>query len=272
MLRESVAADDALPHADRPLVADVRRALERAAVADDAEPMQRYMKSAMPYRGAKKPARVKATRPLFRASLQPDWPSLRDTVLLLWREASYREERYAAIDLACQRRYVPLLVPEALGAFEELIVTGGWWDYVDWVAKENVGGILRAAPKPMGKTLRRWAKSDDVWKRRSSVLAQLAFKADADATLLADCIAPSLGATFQLEHRGPGRSQGHAMKQKDVDFFLRKAIGWALRQYAYSEPEWVVRYVREHRDELPRFSKKEALRVLIKSGVIDSLP
>lgn len=264
--------DDSLPNADRALVREVRAALADAAVTDDAEPMQRYMKSAMPYRGAKKPARVKATRPLFKAHPLPDWPSLRDTVLLLWREASHREERYAAIDLAGQRRYLPLHRSEALATFEELVVTGAWWDYVDWVAKENVGAILRASPKALGKTLRRWARSDDLWKRRSSILAQLAFKEDTDTDLLADCIAPSLGADFHLDHGGPGRSQGHAMVQKDVDFFLRKAIGWALRQYAYSDAEWVVGYIEEHAEALPRFSKKEALRVLMKKGVIDRLP
>ena len=263
---------DALAHADRTLVRALRRALKQAAVPADAEPMQRYMKSAMPYLGVKKPARAAATRPLFAEHALPDWPALRDTVLMLWREAKHREERYVAIDLSRQRAYRPFHRPAALGTFEELVVTGAWWDYVDEVAKHNVGTILQASPKGMSRTLRAWAKDDDLWKRRTAILAQLGFKKDTDATLLADCIAPSLGADYHHAHRGPGQSQGHPMIQKDVDFFIRKAIGWALREYAKSEPQWVVDYVYEHAKQLPRFSQKEALRVLISNGFVDGLP
>ncbi len=261
-----------MKQADRVLIAKIRDALRAVAVPDDAGPMQRYTKSAMPYLGIKTPVRNRVTRPWFRAHVQPDWPSLRDTMLVLWREATHREERMTAIDLACQRRYRKLHGPHCLDAFEEIITTGAWWDYVDWVAKQNVGAILASDPVGVSETMREWASDSDVWKRRTAILCQLGFKTDTDSSLLADCIAPSLGASFALDHHGPGQSQGHPMLQKDVNFFLRKAIGWTLREYGRHNPEWVVNYVSEHAHELSNLSKREALRNLIKAGMTDGVP
>ena len=258
--------------ADPTLLFEIRRALRQVAVPADAAPMQRYMKSAMPYLGIKTPVRTKVTRPLFRAHPQPDWPHLRDTVLTLWREAEFREERMVAIDLACQTRYRRFLQADSLPAFEELIVTGAWWDYVDWIAKQNVGVVLQNDPEALKPLMRAWAKDTDLWKRRTAILCQLGLKDKTDASLLADCIQPSLGAAFILDHQGSGQSQGHPMLQKDVNFFLRKAIGWNLRDYAKTDPDWVVAYVTAHAQELSNLSKREATRILVKQGVLDAMP
>jgi 3-methyladenine DNA glycosylase AlkD len=124
--------------------------------------------------------------------------------------------------------------------YEEMIVSGAWWDYVDVLASHRVGEyLLRDFPKEMKREMRRWSVDDDMWKRRTSIICQLTFKADTDLDLLYDCIRPSL----------PSR-----------EFFLRKAIGWALRQYAWTNPKEVVRYVREHDGELSGLSKREALK------------
>jgi 3-methyladenine DNA glycosylase AlkD len=91
----------------------------------------------------------------------------------------------------------------------------------------------------MAAILRRWAESDDIWKRRSAILAQLTFKNDTDRRLLYDCIRPSLGAG---------------------EFFLRKGIGWALREYAKTDAAEVLRYVRQHESQLSALTKREALK------------
>ncbi|HUP44807.1 MAG TPA: DNA alkylation repair protein, partial [Thermoanaerobaculia bacterium] len=129
---------------------------------------------------------------------------------------------------------------DALPMYEEMIVSGAWWDTVDVVAIHRVGAcLLRDEPAKMKKTLRRWSKGDDLWKRRTSIIAQNTFKKETDLDLLYDCIAPSLASK---------------------EFFLRKAIGWALRQYAWTNPREVQRYVREHAAELSPLSKREALK------------
>ena len=120
-----------------------------------------------------------------------------------------------------------------------MIVSGAWWDYVDAIATRQLGELLRKYPTRMAAILRKWAIDDDIWLRRSAILAQLNFKADTDLALLYDCIRPSLGRS---------------------EFFLRKAIGWALRQYARTNPDEVLRYVRDHRAELSPLSIREALK------------
>jgi 3-methyladenine DNA glycosylase AlkD len=91
----------------------------------------------------------------------------------------------------------------------------------------------------MSGILRDWAVSSDIWKRRSAILAQLNFKRETDLKLLYDCIRPSLGAS---------------------EFFLRKGIGWALRQYARTDPAEVIRFVRRNEARLSPLSKREALK------------
>ena len=127
----------------------------------------------------------------------------------------------------------------ALPLYEEMIVTGAWWDYVDALAKARVGGLLRRHPAPMRRKMLAWSRCDDLWKRRSAILCQLAFKEDTDLDLLYACIAPALDSR---------------------EFFLRKAIGWALRQYAWTNPREVRRYVRAQGERLSPLSRREALK------------
>ena len=126
-----------------------------------------------------------------------------------------------------------------MALYEELIVDGAWWDFVDGIASHRVGPILRAFPAPMKKLMRQWSRCGNIWKRRTAILCQLGFKQETDLKLLYDCIEPSLG---------------------EKEFFLRKGIGWALRQYAWTDPDEVIRYVREKGDALSPLSRREALK------------
>ena len=160
-------------------------------------------------------------------------------MLALWRGARYREERYCAIELTGVRRFDRFQDMAALPMYEEMIVTGAWWDYVDAIAGHRLGLLLRRFPREMRKEMLAWSRSDDLWKRRSAILCQLTFKKDTDLELLYAVIEPAL----------PSK-----------EFFLRKAIGWALRQYAWTDPREIRRYVREHEKQLSPLSKREALK------------
>lgn len=232
------------------LTSAVRAALREAAVPANAEPMRAYMKSAMPYLGVKTPERRRLSLQIFAAMPLADLAAWRDAVLDLWRNAEYREERYAALELCSFRRNKVHQTTAALPLYKELIVTGAWWDFVDWAAA-RVGDVLRAEPEKTAAILRGWATGDDIWLRRTSIICQLRAKAATDRELLFDCIEPSI---------------------ENSEFFLRKGIGWALREYAKTEPEAVVRYVRRHADRLSPLSKREALRRLINAGTFDSIP
>jgi len=161
------------------------------------------------------------------------------TCLQIWREAEFREARYAAIGLTGFRLYRPFQRLNTLVMYEEMIVSGAWWDFVDSISSKSPGGLLRSYPGRMRKTMLKWSRCGDMWKRRSAIICQLGFKGETDLELLYGCIEPSLSSK---------------------EFFLQKAIGWALRQYAWNDPREVARHVREHEEELSPLSRREALK------------
>ncbi|HEY8509428.1 MAG TPA: DNA alkylation repair protein [Steroidobacteraceae bacterium] len=219
----------------------LRAALRKVADPAKAPIMQKYMRSSMPYLGVQTPL-VRATcRQVFAdldLSTSKQWQS---HVLEIWRGAKFREERYAALALAGDRRARPFHRPDAMPMYEEMIVTGAWWDFVDDIATHRIGDILRKYPQPMTRMMRTWARSQNLWKRRTAILCQLHFKEDTDVELLHACIGPSLGSK---------------------EFFLQKAIGWALRQYARVDPEGVRAYVRANESRMAPLSRREALKHL----------
>jgi len=203
--------------------------------------MQAYMKSAMPYHGVSAPVLRQVCRATF-ASMEfasaSDWQA---QVLRLWRSARFREERYAALYLAGDKRAQQFQTLSAMKMYEEMIVTGAWWDYVDDIASHRVGPILRDYTAAMRRRMLSWSAASNLWKRRTAILCQLGFKAETDLKLLYACIEPSLGSR---------------------EFFLQKAIGWALRQYAWTDGAEIRRYVQQNRSLLSALSHREALKNL----------
>lgn len=222
------------------LVAAVRTGLADLGDRCKAPDMQRYMKSEMPYRGIASPERKALSKRLFAEHVLLSSAELRRTALTLWRDAEYREERYLAVDLTGHRPYVAWQTPELLPLYEEMIVTGAWWDYVDEVANRRVGPLLQAFPAELTPVMHSWSTDADLWKRRTSIICQLSFKSATDTELLSAAIEANTG------HR---------------DFFIRKGIGWALRQFARTEPGWVRAFVADH-PELSPLSVREAVKHL----------
>jgi 3-methyladenine DNA glycosylase AlkD len=222
------------------LIKAVRDGLAALGDARKAPEMQRYMKSELPFRGVPSPERTALGKRLFTAHVlatEADWQAV---VLTLWREAGYREERYMAIALTGERRYAAWQTPSVLPLYEELIVTGAWWDYVDEVANRRVGPLLRRFTDELTPLMYAWATDPDLWKRRTSIICQLSFKEETDTKLLSTAIEANLD---------------------DRDFFIRKGIGWALRQFARTEPGWVRTFVDSHPGLSP-LSVREAVKHL----------
>ena len=197
------------------------------------------MKSEMRFRGVPSPVQKRLWREAFAAhplETATDWTRV---VLELWRTAAFREERYAAVGLASDHRYLAYRTRSAIPMLEEMIVTGAWWDYVDALASHPLGDVLVSDPRRVAALMRRWARDPDLWKRRAAILCQLRRKRETDLALLYECIEPNLG---------------------DREFFMRKAIGWALRQHAWTDPAEVQRYVKANRDRLSPLSTREALK------------
>jgi 3-methyladenine DNA glycosylase AlkD len=225
---------------DRSLVDAVRAALHAVADPGAAEPMRAYMKSSMPFLGVPTPARTAALRPVLAAHPLTDPATWRGTVRSLFRDATYREERYAALAIA--RRYPAHLTAEpepSLDLLDEIVVTGAWWDFVDETAIRLLGPLLLRHPAAVRPVVRRWAGDADRWRRRAAVICQIGAKDRTDTALLAEAIEANLA---------------------DPDFFLRKGIGWALRQHARLDPDWVRTFVATH--DLSPLSRREALKHL----------
>jgi 3-methyladenine DNA glycosylase AlkD len=191
------------------------------------------MKSEMLFLGVRVPdARAVAKR----EAKGTDAATLRAAALELWDHAAFREERYAAMALLALR---PLRGDDSLiPIVEHLVRTGRWWDFTDELA-HRLADLHDARPAETAALVRRWANDGDFWIRRIAILSQLGRGDRVDPRLLADTIEPNLD---------------------DPEFFLRKAIGWALREYARVAPEWVRTYADEH--ALSPLSRREALKHL----------
>lgn len=216
------------------LAAAIRAALRAAADPARAAGQQAYMKSSMPFLGVRLPDVRRIAR--TEAKNVTDAAALRAVSLELWDEASHREERYAAQALLGVRSLVgdPSLVP----IIEHMVRTGRWWDYTDELS-HRLADLHDAHPIPTAALVRRWSTDDDPWIRRIAVISQLGRRDRVDPELLADVIGPNLA---------------------DGEFFIRKAIGWALREYARVAPDWVRGYAASH--DLSPLSRREALKHL----------
>lgn len=224
---------------DRALIDALRAGLAAAGDPGKAAQMQAYMKSDQSFRGVPAPQRRALTRAAFAAhplGCRDDWAG---TVRALWNEAEYREERYAAVELTGVRAAGDWQDPDTVALYDHLIVSGAWWDFVDELAIRRVGPILRSHPTQLAPVLRRWAVDADRWRRRSAVIAQVGAKHETDTDLLAATIDANLD---------------------DPDFFLRKGIGWALREYAKTDPAWVRAFVAARTERISGLSRREALK------------
>lgn len=199
------------------------------------------MKSAMPYLGVPSPEVRRVCKALFAGQGYTNAAQWQADVLHIWRNAAYREEYYAAIELTAIRAARAFQTMEALPLYREMIITGGWWDIIDAIAPNQMFAILCAERGAMSQTLLEWAHDQNIWIRRSAILCQMKAKSAMDTELLEACIAPSLDSK---------------------EFFLRKAIGWVLRHYARTDPDYVRHYVSAHADRLSSLSKREALKHL----------
>ena len=226
---------------NRELVSTVRRELAARADPSKAPQMQAYLKTEMPCLGVTVPLQREIAAQAAAAFPLESFDDWRDTVLELRRGAEQREELGCAGFLAGQRRYRAFQTLEALPVYEELIVQGAWWDLVDEIATHRLGPLLLAYPAEMRRKMLAWSRDESLWKRRSSIICQVTLKKKTDLELLYACIEPNLG---------------------DRDFFIRKAIGWALRSYVYTDPDEVVRYVHLNESRLSPLSRREALKNL----------
>ena len=220
------------------MVSFVQAELSRLADRAKAIPMAAYMKTDMPFYGVPKPGRVPIAREVKARFPPADAEDYRRMVLALWG-LPHREEKYLAIGYAWTfRKHV---VFSQVDLFERMIVEGAWWDFVDELASPIVGKIVLEDRLVMRPVLEEWVDGPDMWLRRTAILCQNRHKDQTDKAMLFD---------FCLR------------RSAEKEFFIRKAIGWALREYARTQPDEVRRFLAEHGDRLSGLSRREAARHL----------
>jgi 3-methyladenine DNA glycosylase AlkD len=194
------------------------------------------MKTDMPFYGVQRAEQAPILRDLVRQFPPPDHAAYEGLVLALWALA-HREEKYLALGAA--RHYEAFVTPRSLPLYRRLIVEGAWWDLVDEVATHLICHLVVGYPDGTWPEVDTWIDSEDMWLRRSAIICQVGAKERTDT-----------GRLFSF----------CAQRAFEKEFFIRKAIGWALRQHARVDPESVARFVNDHRDELSGLSYREATK------------
>jgi len=216
-------------------IVKLRHDLEELAVADEVPRMAAYMKDKFAFLGVKsKPAR-KAAKPLLAASAKATGNELVAFADRCWAQPE-REFQYVATLVL--RRRVANLSSLHLADIEKLITTKAWWDTVDSLAVWTVGPLVGADAK-LADTMDRWVESEDMWLARTAILHQLSYKENTDQARL-----------FTYAEQ----------RAADNEFFIRKAIGWALRQYARTEPEAVRSFVLANEQSFSGLTVRAAIK------------
>ncbi len=209
--------------------------MRNAADAEYAASMAAYMRDQFSFFGVKTPLRRRLQREVTKRYPTPDERVLRAVVDDCW---SRRERELQYFGGEYVRAHVQTCSVEFLPTARHAITTKSWWDTVDVWAAAVVGHLVREYDSLVPE-MERWIEDDDIWLARSALLHQLGYCADTDRERL---------FRFCLRRAG------------DREFFLRKAIGWALREYSKVAPDDVAAFVHEHEGELSGLSRREALK------------
>lgn len=223
-----------------PFVKGIQKSFQIHANPELAIGMKAYMLHQFEFLGIKAPLRDQLTNTYLKSNSLENWESLELVVKELW-SLSQREFQYFAIDVL--KKHKALWTPNSIHLMEYCICEKSWWDSVDGIASEWLGTYFILFPALVPKVPNSWNKSDNMWLQRSSILFQKAYKVNTNQELLTKYI----------------------LHCKDSqEFFIRKAIGWALREYSKTNPDWVSQFVAQH--TLSNLSVREALKRINKAS------
>lgn len=218
--------------------------LESKRNPEEAIPMQQYMRNQFEFLGIRSPEREELFKAWVKQNGLPTIEELPGILTALW-DMPEREYQYTALDLLAKMQRK--LEKEHIDVLEWLIVHKSWWDTVDGIAPNAVGYLFQKHPELITSYADRWIESGNIWLQRSAILFQLKYKSRTQEPLL-----------FQ-----------YILQRADSnEFFIQKAIGWALREYSKTNPEAVRDFIQSH--ELKPLSRREGMKQLDKKGKASS--
>ena len=215
-------------------------AFETNAHPDNAKGQRQYMKNRFDFYGLSTNVRRSIQKPFLDKNHLPTKAAAKEMIQMLW-EKPQREYQYFAQELA--QKYLKTLTPDDILLYEHMVTHQSWWDTVDVIAVHLMGRYFRTYPDQIAIYIPKWLSSGNMWLQRSAILFQLQYKQATDTVLLQSTIESMLGSK---------------------EFFINKAIGWALREYSKTNPEWVKHFA--HTTPLSNLSKREALKVLLRKN------
>ena len=220
-----------------PYVVSLKSLFEQNAIPSQAAPMKKYMRDQFEYLGIKTPQSLALQKEFYSKNGLPEIAELDPILRDLWA-LPQREFQYLAVGLLgrCESQ----IPANFIKTIEYLIVNKSWWDTVDSLAGGTVGVHFLRFPAVREKYLARWRVSENFWLRRTTILFQLGYKQNTEFELLCEIIRENLGSK---------------------EFFINKAIGWALRQHARTDPRAVKKFVKATK-ELSPLSRREAMKHL----------
>jgi len=217
-------------------VASLKTLFEQNADPTQAAPMKKYMRDQFEYLGIKTPKNIALQKEFFAERGFPLLSELEPVLRDLW-SLPQREFQYVAVGLL--GRFNKQIPAKFIKTIEHMIITKSWWDTVDSIAGGTLGVHFRRFPDVREKYLAKWRASDNFWLRRATILFQLNYKKETDFDLLCKIICENLDSK---------------------EFFINKAIGWSLRQYARVDPKAVTKFVKS--TPLHPLSRREAMKHL----------
>jgi len=218
---------------------NLKSTLVENANPEQAKGMEAYMKGKFKYLGISSPLRKEISAQFLRKDQIPTFDEMHDVVWSLWQEP-WRELHYIAMELA--GKYRKQWNEESLELFREMIMSNSWWDTVDHISSNLVGTYFFDHPEKKTETALAWNQSGQLWLERCSIIFQLKYKDKLDTSILSTCIESHL---------------------ESKEFFLRKAIGWSLRQHSKYDPKWVRSFIDSHEmSGLSGLSLREASKYL----------
>jgi 3-methyladenine DNA glycosylase AlkD len=211
--------------------------LEMARSPTNSTPMKKYMKDHFDYLGIKSPERKVLFAEFLKENGIPEVPEISTVIKALW-ELPYREYQYCAMVLV--EKTIKKVGSDFLPSIEYMILNKSWWDTVDFVAASIAGSYFKRFTEFLPNRTNDWSESNNMWLNRSAIIYQLKYYKNTDKDLLARYILPHT---------------------ESKEFFIQKAIGWSLRQFSKTDPEWVRKFISTH--QLAPLSVREGLKLLI---------
>ena len=213
---------------------DIFDIFRKAADPEKAAQMSAYMRDQFPFLGISSPERKRLSRDFLKSKKReaPDW----EFVFKCWEQPE-REFQYLAVDYL--DKISPALTPCDVPNLQKLIVTKSWWDTVDGL--DTIAGDIALRYPEVNATLLAWSSEENIWLRRAAIDHQRLRKERTDTNLLEKIIVNNLGRT---------------------EFFINKAIGWALRDYSKTDPEWVRCFLDKYSGKMAPLSIREASKYI----------